>query len=859
MKELLHKPRFPRWVIVSICLLSAAVIGGGYWSYQHQEDRTRENAQELLMSVATFKVDQLAQWRDDTLSDAAVIARNPFAVEFFAKWRETGETADEVRILSWLQSIRDAREYQSVELVDPDGAILIGDTDSEAVISADEVSAVVTAISTDTPVLTDLHFTDSGNICIDTIAPLYSGTAGSRKASGAIILHTYADEYLYPLIQSWPTPSKTAETILVRREGDNVLFLNELRFRSGSALKLTMPLTDTDLPAVMAVEGKSGPVESLDYREVRVVAVIQPVPDSPWFVITKMDSSEVFAATFLDSALILSLIGMLVLIIAVGALLVWQWGLKGHYQAAYASESARRALLERFEHLVRQAADIVLLADENRRLVEANDLALEEYGYSRNELTALHTFDLMTPETAAEARIHAAEATSAISLLREAVHKRKDGSVFPVEVSERAVSVEGRIYYQAVVRNISERRRAEDERLENEERLRQAQKMEAVGQLAGGIAHDFNNLLTAILGYCDLIALQEGFTDSVAAEDLHEIRRAAERAATLTKQILAFSRRQPLQARVVSLNDILKSIEPLLRRTLGENIDLVTLEQPELGNAELDTHQFEQVCINLALNARAAMPKGGRLTLETGNVELDQEYCRNHTEASPGPHVMMAISDTGTGMDEATLAHIFEPFYTTKGPGEGTGLGLSMVHGVVSQSGGSISVYSELGKGTTFKIYLPRVDAANLESVAFRPERLINSGSEAVAIVEDEPSLRSLMTRVLGDMGYKVTAYASADEAVAFLEQDLSFDLLITDVVLPGTLQGNDLANRLQSSRPTLPVLYISGYTRNAIVHAGRLDKGVNFLEKPFTPEALLRTVRQLLDQKRGAGHSKRK
>jgi DNA-binding NtrC family response regulator len=181
------------------------------------------------------------------------------------------------------------------------------------------------------------------------------------------------------------------------------------------------------------------------------------------------------------------------------------------------------------------------------------------------------------------------------------------------------------------------------------------------------------------------------------------------------------------------------------------------------------------------------------------------------------------------------------------------------VHGVVSQSGGSISVYSELGKGTTFKIYLPRVDAANLESVAFRPERLINSGSEAVAIVEDEPSLRSLMTRVLGDMGYKVTAYASADEAVAFLEQDLSFDLLITDVVLPGTLQGNDLANRLQSSRPALPVLYISGYTRNAIVHAGRLDKGVNFLEKPFTPEALLRTVRQLLDQKRGAGHSKRK
>jgi PAS domain S-box-containing protein len=402
--------------------------------------------------------------------------------------------------------------------------------------------------------------------------------------------------------------------------------------------------------------------------------------------------------------------------------------------------------------------------------------------------------------------------------------------------------------------DITERKQAEEALKKSEEQLRQSQKMEAVGQLAGGIAHDFNNLLTAILGYSNLLLEGADLPDPARA-DLEEIKQAAERAGALTKQILAFSRRQALRPDVVSLNEVLSGVESLLRRTLGEHIDLVTLPHPDLGHAEIDVHQFEQVLMNLALNARDAMPAGGRLTLETANVELDEEFCRTHPEVTPGRYVMLAVSDTGFGMDEATLAHAFEPFFTTKGPGEGTGLGLATAYGIVTQSRGSIFVYSRAGQGTTFKIYLPRVTTHEAAETLVIAEHIPSFGSEKIMVVEDESALRSLIERVLVSAGYKVICFGTADEALIALEQgQIAVDLLLTDVVLPGVLQGKDLVDMVQISRPDVPVLYMSGYTRDAIVHAGRLDEGVNFLEKPFTPEALVRMVREVLDGPRTSG-----
>ena len=398
--------------------------------------------------------------------------------------------------------------------------------------------------------------------------------------------------------------------------------------------------------------------------------------------------------------------------------------------------------------------------------------------------------------------------------------------------------------------DITGRKQAEEDLRVSEEQLRQSQKMEAVGQLAGGIAHDFNNLLAAILGYSDLILTSGVSSLDEARPDIEEIKRAAERASALTKQILAFSRRQTLRPAVVSLNEILMGMEALLRRTLGEDIDLVALKAPDLGSVEADVHQFEQVIMNLAVNARDAMVSGGRLTLETGNVELDKEYCRTHPEATPGSYVMLAVSDTGVGMEEATLEHIFEPFFTTKASGLGTGLGLATVYGIVRQSNGSIAVFTELGKGTSFKIYLPRVIEPVRDEVPTTARVAAARGNETILLVEDAVSLRNLVTRVLGSLGYRVLSAGTATEALQVLAKaDCRLDLLLTDVVLPGGVHGNELARELLVSMPELPVLYVSGYPRNAIVHGGRLDEGVNFLEKPFTPDALARMVREVLDR----------
>ncbi len=385
-----------------------------------------------------------------------------------------------------------------------------------------------------------------------------------------------------------------------------------------------------------------------------------------------------------------------------------------------------------------------------------------------------------------------------------------------------------------------------------EELLRQSQKMEAVGQLAGGIAHDFNNLLAVILGYSELLLSGDTLAGSPGRPEVEQIERAAKRASALTAQILAFSRRQALRPQVVCPNDIIKDMEPLLRRTLGEDIDLQCRLEPGVGGVEVDVHQFEQVIMNLALNARDAMSPGGRLTLQTAEIELDEEFCRTHPEATLGRNVTLMVSDTGTGMDRATLGRIFEPFFTTKPTGAGTGLGLATVYGIIRQSGGGIFVESELGRGTSFKICLPRVVLSPKESVPKTVEGTVSLGEKTVLVVDDEDSLRDLMVHVLEKLGCNVLSASTALEALeAVGGTGITLDCLVTDVVLPGDVQGNDLAHQLTLTRPDLPVLYVSGYTRDALVYAGRLDPGVNLLEKPFSPARLGAAVRDLFDQTR--------
>lgn len=419
---------------------------------------------------------------------------------------------------------------------------------------------------------------------------------------------------------------------------------------------------------------------------------------------------------------------------------------------------------------------------------------------------------------------------------------RKDQQKIWLSLNMRLVRDKRRrvLFSEGTVEDISERKHLE-------EQLRQSQKMEAIGQLAGGVAHDFNNLLTAINGYSSL-ALQRTNQDERIRSYLEEIRKAGDRAANLTRQLLAFGRKQMLKPLPLNLNDVVSDMNKMLRRLIGEDIRFEAKLDPALKKIKADPGQIEQVLVNLVINSRDAMPQGGSLMLETRNFEVDHEYVRKHLGVPAGSYVMLAVSDTGCGMNSETKARIFEPFFTTKDKGKGTGLGLSTVYGVVKQSGGNIWVYSEPGKGTTIKVYLPQLNTPE-ETPEIRPvETSAPAGSETILLVEDEDVVRGLARQILEQAGYKVLDASGGEEAIRLCrERSEPIHLLLTDVVMPET-SGREIAQRLTSLRPATRVLFMSGYTDDAIVHHGVLDSGVEFIQKPFTPMALAKKVREVLD-----------
>jgi len=507
------------------------------------------------------------------------------------------------------------------------------------------------------------------------------------------------------------------------------------------------------------------------------------------------------------------------------------------------AEAALRASEERFRALVENSSDALFLLDAEGRVTYVAASAERHLGWKPDEMLGQSIFDFLHPDdrelagtrmnealqrpgeaVAAEVRFKHGDQTWRI-MEGVGVNRLKDPSVGAIIVNAR---------------DITERRKLE-------EQLRQSQKMEAVGQLAGGVAHDFNNLLTAILGYCNLM-IDEIPNEDPLRQDLEEIKSAGERAAALTRQLLAFSRRQMLQPQVVDLNALVRQLEKLLRRLISEDVELVTALAPSLPAVKVDPASIEQVLVNLAVNARDAMPGGGRLTIETSAVELDSSYVGTHPSVVPGRYVMLAVSDTGEGMDPATRARIFEPFFTTKEQGKGSGLGLATVYGIVQQSGGSIWVYSEPGRGTSFKVYLPATEAAVSTRVSDRGGDSAKKGWETVLLVEDEDAVRALAREVLRRHGYVVLEARHGLDALRLAERHPdTIHLMVTDIVMPH-MSGRDLADRLAEVRPKMKVLFMSGYTDHAAMHR-HLTPGAAFLQKPFTPETFARKVRSMLDE----------
>ncbi|MFN2452726.1 MAG: response regulator [Pyrinomonadaceae bacterium] len=514
------------------------------------------------------------------------------------------------------------------------------------------------------------------------------------------------------------------------------------------------------------------------------------------------------------------------------------------------------AALQRSEERFRGAFDNTAIgmavAAPSGRFLEVNRALCEIVGYTEEELLATD-FQSITHPDDLDAKLADRQRLLAGELKTLQLEKRYIGKVGQEIWAVTSVSLvrdahNTPLYFILQIQDSTERKRAEEALRESEEQLRQSQKLEAFGQLAGGVAHDFNNILTAITGYSDL-ALRRVASDTALRQHIEEIKKAGERAASLTRQLLAFSRKQILQLKVLDINHVVADVDKMLRRLIGEDIRILNALGVDLWRVKADAGQLEQVILNLAVNARDAMPQGGNLTIETANVEISESHTHGYAGLEPGAYVMLAVSDTGCGMNAETLSRIFEPFFTTKEIGKGTGLGLSTVYGIARQSGGHVLAHSEVGIGSTFKIYLPRVnEPSEPTNTAESRVAVVQPTSQTVLLVEDEESIRQLVREVLEMDGYRVLETSGGDEALPLCRSyEGAIDLMLTDVVMPH-MSGRELTERAAFFRPEMKVLYMSGYTDEAIFHHGVSNVGMAYLEKPFAADELVRKVREVLN-----------
>jgi len=1139
--------KFPLWILVALAAPLLVLLGSSFWFYQAEETATRQRAEQQLAAIAHLKADQIVAWRDERLGDGALLMENPFWINSLTSFLADPKGPDAEKLLGHLRDIQAHRHYADILIVDPKGQVRVSLNGSHE-LHGSSAAALAQALRDRKPVFTDLHMeAPKQPPHLNVVAPLFAGSGPAASPLGAIVLINDAAQFLYPLIQSWPTPSKTTETLLVRRDGNTALFLNELRHRPESALQLHLPLTRTDTIAVMAALGREGFVEGLDYRGMASLAVILPVPGFSWHLVTKDDTQEVLGLWRFRAALLMVLFAALLGGLGAFGLIAWQSDKKAQYWALYNSEVRLRTSIERHSITLKAIGDGIIATDAEGRVELMNPVAETLTGWSQEEAygrpleqvfeivnettlqksenpvtTALregrvvglsnhtlliaknglrraiadsaapiydaeshllgvvlafrdqteerrtqrllqvrlvlqeysyaHTLDelltmaldeigalvespigfyhfvetdqktlsrqqwstrtlqefcraeeggmhydleragvwadcvregkpvvhnsyaslpqkmgmpaghaqlvreLIVPvmqigkvvailgvgnkpeeytekdvETVsyladvtwrlieqkwAEEKLLASERRyrtlyqsmmdafvvtdmngrikdcnasycsmlgytleelrqlscsditpsqwfesertifkeqvlhRGCSNLYEKEYRRKDGTVFPVELRTFLIlnndgKPEG---LSAIVHDISERRRTEEEREKLQSQLNHAQKMESVGRLAGGVAHDFNNMLSVILGYAELSMKRLASTEPIY-KDLKAIYTAGRRSADITRQLLAFARKQTIVPRVLDLNDTVEGMLKMLRRLLGEDIDLAWLPEAGLWPVHLDPTQVDQVLVNLCVNARDAIAGQGKITIETEKVTFDKAYCAEHAGFVLGDFVLLAVSDDGCGIDKEIMDKVFDPFFTTKGAGQGTGLGLATVYGIVKQNNGFINVYSEPGQGTTFKIYLPRHDGDSEETEPELSAELPLGHGETILIVEDEAAILDLSRSMLESLGYAVLAAGTASAALEVAEtHGDEIHLLITDVIMP-EMNGRELARQVHLLRPEIKVLFMSGYTSNVIVHRGVLDKGVRFIQKPFSTADLAVEVNEALKQ----------
>jgi len=840
--------RFPRIYIAALALCALAATSMTVWVLRSEHAKELNYWNERLARVADTNALLLRLWIQQRDRDAQTLAAFPSvkaSVSGNSENQPEGLARDHTSVI--LDSFRDPAIYSALYVLDNKGKVVA--SSGEARVPETEILEAYRAFE-HVGILTLFAPDREGSFQpLAVIAPIRAHTGVGKPSpnpgaiDGAVIVVTQRDA-LKPLLLTDVATTASGETLFISRRGKEATFVSPFRNRRNEETA-QRGWPSPGKPALLALARQEVFAEYNDYRGIPVVAVTRFIPEIGWGMVTKIDRKEalarfrqtVFQALFI---LIVSLCALVSLSFA-----LWRYqqvhGLRAEIARRRQTEAELQQSEQRFYTAFRSSPEGMSITTlKEGRYIEANDVFLRTLGYQREEVVG---------KTSTELGIWARpEDRSAMiqKLLRgelvrdmELNSRTKSGQIRQVLLSLQTIRLQNELCVLASLRDITEHKLLE-------EQLRQAQKMEAVGRLAGGVAHDFNNLLGIVMGYSELL-LGKLPTDDPSRKTVERIMDAAGRATELTRQLLAFSRRQVLQTKVVDLNAVVSDAQKLLQRLLGEDIELVTRLGMDSGYVMADPGQLVQVIMNLAVNSRDAMPGGGRLTLETANVVVEEAYAQTRRPLKPGAYVTLVVSDTGHGMDEDTQVHLFEPFFTTKEVGKGTGLGLSTVYGIVKQSGGFIWAESEPGQGTTFRIYLPQVSEAGNEEKPTEPASKLVGGSGTILIAEDEPALREMTRECLETAGYMVLEATDENDAIRIAERHKDpIHMLLTDVVMP-KMSGPALAQKVREKRAGIRVMYVSGYTDNSLFQEQFLAGNTTFLQKPYSPQALLQEIHKLL------------
>ncbi|HUI28769.1 MAG TPA: PAS domain S-box protein [Candidatus Acidoferrales bacterium] len=823
---------------ILLALISIGLIICGILYYLAERSQIRSQRYEEIAAITNLKVREIDRWRLERLADARVLSKSPLTRQAIL---------DLIRARSNMQLRATVEKRLALEqrlglyvdafVVDTIGRTRISIGASSSTVDTAEEVALHEAVTERKTVVTDLFRSADGRILIDAMDVVLDE---SGRPAAVIVLRSDADNFLYPLIDLWPVPSRSAETILLEKQGDEIIFLNNLLFRPGSALEMRVPLSSNMPLAVQAASGKVGMFEGKDYRGKDVLADLSAIPDTPWLMVAKVDASEILAEATYRGGVVILLVILFIVLSMVATGYAYRRSQVTIYRELYQAETALLQSEERFRGLVEGSTSAIWIHD-GKNFLYANPAALQITGYSFDELSHLNVEGIVHPDfrkfvmEQVEKRIKGGE----IPKQYEYQIVRKNGEEVWIDFSDAVIDYQGKQAIIASAYDITDRKRLE-------EQLVQAQKMEAIGRLAGGVAHDYNNMLGVIIGYTDLIAMNVKKDDPIRRY-VELIASASKRGADLTRQLLAFARREMVSPKPIDPNKAIDSLQKMLGKLIGEDIMLKFFPGKNIWNVKIDPTQFDQILINLATNARDAIDGVGEIVVETSNIVVDEAYTKNKMGFAPGEYMMLIFSDNGKGMDRETVNKIFEPFFTTKERGRGTGLGLSTLYGIVGQNGGNIDVFSEPGEGTTFKIYLPRYHG-KLEGPEPEGDASGVAGSETILIVEDEGELLELAKNSLEEYGYKVLTSLSPERGISLCEtcQD-RIHLLLTDVVMPA-MNGKELRDRVRMIKPDIKTLFMSGYTAEIIAHRGVLEEDVEFIQKPFTPYALAKKVHEVLN-----------